>query len=81
MAIYVKGKKIEETQDFVIYAYGDNPDNLIGRIKIMLNCSKIEALVPLEGEKHPFLAIAITGKILSFHKNNGYFPDEISKQS
>jgi hypothetical protein len=29
MAIYVKAKMIEETQEFVIYAYGGSPDNLM----------------------------------------------------
>jgi hypothetical protein len=34
MAIYVKAKMIEETQEFVIYAYGGSPDNLDGVFSI-----------------------------------------------
>ena len=81
MAIYVKSKKIEENENFVVYLYGKNPNSLIGKIKIMLDGSKWEELEPLEGEKNSFLSAVITGKILSFYKSNVYFPDEISRQS
>lgn len=81
MAIYIKGKKIEETKDFVIYAYGVNPNNLTGQFKLYKDGVSWETLKLSDNDFNNFLSGRIMVKVWKFHQENGYFPDEISRQS
>lgn len=81
MAIYVKGKKIEETEESVIYAYDEKPDNLTGQFKLYRDGSNWEVLKLADKDVSNWSASLIMTKVLRFYKENGYFPDEISRQS
>lgn len=81
MAIYIKSKKIEETESYVIYSYGDNPDDLNGKFKLYKNSKEWETLKLSDKDFNNFLSGRIMVKVWKFYVENRYFPDEISRQS
>ena len=76
MAIYTKSKKIEETEESVIYAYGGNPDNLDGIFLIKKDLSDWKLI-----QKSTTSISGVIYKICKCYKEEKYFPDEVSCQS
>lgn len=81
MAIYITSKKIKENRDYVIYSYGDDSDNLTGQFKLYKNGNEWETLKLATNDFKNFFSSRMMIKILSFYEENGYFPDELSRQS
>lgn len=81
MAIFVKAEKKEETENAVIYSYGENPNNLEGIIEFdTTNLSwRVVKLSSIRGGK--FSAVSIIPHILKYYQENGSFPDVIYKES
>ncbi|MCI6561275.1 MAG: hypothetical protein MR434_07715 [Ruminococcus sp.] len=81
MAIFVKAEKKEETENAVIYSYGENPNNLEGIIEFdTTNLSwRVVKLSSIRGGK--FSAVSIIPRILKYYQENGSFPDVIYKES
>ena len=81
MAIFVKAEKKEETENAVIYSYGENPNNLEGIIEFSTTdfSWKVVKLSSSKGGK--FSAVSIIPRILRYYQENGSFPDEIYKES
>lgn len=81
MAIYIRGIKLEDNNEYVIYAYGEKHEELTGKIKFYKSPLKLEIVKYQYDFKHDSLAFGIAWKIKDFYLENDRFPDEISKQS
>ena len=68
MAIFVKAEKKEETENAVIYSYGENPNNLEGIIEFdTTNLSwRVVKLSSIRGGK--FSAVSIIPRILKYYQ-------------
>lgn len=92
MAIYVTARKIEENDEYVIYACGNSPEHLNTTFRIDKSIlenglnnpqSHIPAkdIVTILNNEHKCNWIAIIGKILRYYKEYSIFPDKVSKES
>lgn len=81
MAIYIKAKKESETDSYVIYNYGTNPENLKSRLKLFKSDLKVKILFGNEEIKANYTSMVISAKIYRYYMENGFYPDEISKES
>ena len=92
VGIYVTARKIEENEEYVVYACGNSPERLYTAFKIDKAALEygltdpqshiaVKDLVTVLYTDHKCCWIAILGKILSYHKDNNTFPDKMSKES
>lgn len=81
MAIYIKSRKESETDSYVIYRYGTNPDNLNQRLKLLRSTSEVKRLVEKEEFPYDITAMMISARIYGYYKENGFYPEEISKEA
>lgn len=81
MAIYIKAEKESETDLYVIYNYGTNPDNLNMKLKFIKSTYEVKRLVEAEEFPHDITAMMISAKIYGYYKKNGFYPEEISKEA
>ena len=82
MAIYIRAVKLEENDEYLIYSYGEQYDNLTGKFKYYKTRLDID-IIKYEDEEHKwnYLALNIAVRIKKFYDEKGYYPDSISKQS
>lgn len=81
MAIYIKAKKESETDSYVIYRYGTNSDNLNEKFKLLKSTSEVKKLVGTKEFPYDITTMMIAGRIYGYYKENGFYPEEISKQA
>lgn len=92
MGSYVTARKIEENDEYVIYACGNSTERLCTTFRIdkaALECAltdprshfTVKDAVTILDNGHKCSCLAVWGRILSYHKENNLFPDKISKQS
>lgn len=81
MAIYIKAKKESETDLYVIYNYGTNPENLKSRLKLFKSDFKVKILSGNEEIKADYTSMLISAKIYGYYQQKGFYPEEISKES
>lgn len=81
MAVYIKAKKESETDLYVIYNYGTNPENLNSRLKLFKSDFKVKILSGNEEIKADYTSMLISAKIYGYYRQKGFYPEEISKES
>lgn len=81
MAVYIKAKKESETDLYVIYNYGTNPENLNSRLKLFKSDFKVKILSGNEEIKADYTSMLISAKIYGYYQQKGFYPEEISKES
>ena len=83
MSIFnTRAVKLEENDEYLIYAYGENYNEVAGRFKYYKTRFDVDIL-NYEDEKLKWNAIpfGVAVKIKRFYDEKGYYPDDISRQA
>lgn len=80
MGVAVYGEKILEDEKKILYKYGMSKDSLHGMIEILKSPLK-ENSIKYNIINDVGFALLIIYSVVSFYKQNNYFPNKISRQS
>lgn len=71
VAVYINITKVKETNDSVIYDFGDG-NKLIGKVLLKKSSGKIQLLEINQPDRQDFYFFRVTRKLLQHHQNGEY---------